>query len=311
MTVNDQTAPISVILAQHDARSFLVIQHGNLVFEWYAEGHDETTTLMLFSASKSITSMLIGAAIDDGLIASAQDPVAMYIPELADGGFDKVTIEAVLRMDSNSTYVEDDNPFGVHVEFNYTADLEEDILALEVRDDPHLEFTYKSGDNAILGLILDRVLDVSISEYLQARLLEPLGTEHEGIWSTDTSDGLERTWCCLALTSPDFARFGQLVLDQGTWNGVEVVSSEWFEASRTAAYSVDEWPSAYDESRLSNYGYQWWLVGNEAVVALGKDGQYLYTDLIRDLVIVRTGNSQGGIAWIDILYEVAHTYPAS
>ena len=106
---------------------------------------------MLFSASKSITSLLIGAATDDGLIGSVLDPVTTYLPELADGGFDRVTIEDLLRMDSNLDYIEDDNPFGIHVEFNYTADLEGDILNLELRDEPDEAFRYKSGDNAVLG----------------------------------------------------------------------------------------------------------------------------------------------------------------
>jgi CubicO group peptidase (beta-lactamase class C family) len=266
---------------------------------------------MLFSVTKSITSLLIGAAIEDGLIGSIDDPITDYLPELAAGGFEAVTIEDSLHMDSNSTYVEDDNPFGTHVEFNYTADLEQDILGLEVREEPHTEFTYKSGDNAILGLILHRVLEPeSITSYLQRRFLDPLGVEHPGVWSTDDEDGLERTWCCLALTAIDLARFGQLVLDDGAVDGQPVISPEWLGASFTPAYEADEWPADYAGSALSNYGHQWWLA-DEAVLALGKDGQYLYIDQDRDVVIVRTGTSQGGVGWVDLLQEVAEQFPAS
>lgn len=309
VSVEGEERILSEVLAERDALSFLVVQDGSLVYEWYAPDHDSATPSMLFSASKSVTSLLVGAAIEDELIEAVSDPVSRYVPELTDGGFDQVSIEDLLRMDSNSTYVESDNPFGVHVEFNYSADLEADILGLGVRDEPDIEFTYKSGDNAILGLILDRVLaPASITDYLQSRLLDPMGAEDTGIWSTDDSDGLERTWCCLALTARDFARFGQLALDRGNWNGTQLLPADWFEASFTPGYTADEWPADYDASRLTNYGYQWWLVGEEAVVAIGKDGQYLYVDFGGDLVIVRTGTSQGGIGWVDILAQLAERY---
>ncbi len=214
-------------------------------------------------------------------------------------------------MRSNSSYVEDDNPFGVHVEFNYTADLEADILGLAVRDEPHQQFTYKSGDNAILGLILHRVLaPESITDYLQRRLLDPLGTEHPGIWSTDDTDGLERTWCCLALTARDLARFGQLILDRGEVESRTLVPASWLDASFAPGYAPAEWPADYQESALVNYGYQWWLT-DTAVAGIGKGGQYLFVDPARDLVIVRTGTSQGGIGWLDLFIEIAEQFQSN
>ena len=300
---------VSAVLEQHDGLAMVVIHDGAIAYEWHSPNHDSTTPTMLFSVTKSITSLLVGAAIEDGLIKSVDDPITLYLPELATGGFEAVTIEEALQMDSNSTYVEDDNPFGTHVEFNYTADLEKDILGLAVRDEPHAEFTYKSGDNAILGLILDRVLEPeSITSYLQRRLLDPLGVEHPGVWSTDDDDGLERTWCCLALTAADLARFGQLVLDGGAVDGQQVISPEWLAVSFTPAYEAERWPADYAGSALTNYGYQWWLT-DDAVLALGKDGQYLYIDPNRDAVVVRTGTSQGGIGWVDLLQEVAEQLP--
>lgn len=306
VTRDGEPQPIGAVLAEHDGLAMVVVREGTIVYEWYAPDHDATTPSMVFSVTKSITSLLIGAAIDDGLIGSVGDPVTEYIPELAAAGFDAVTIENALRMDTDSTYVEDDNPFGVHVEFNYTSDLEADILGLAVRDEPHEGFVYKSGDNAILGLILHRLLaPESITAYLQRRLLDPLGVEHAGIWSTDHEDGLERTWCCLALTARDLARIGEMALDGSAVDGRQLIPAEWLAASFAPAYDPSEWPADYAGSALTNYGYQWWLVDGSAAVALGKDGQYLYVDPSRDVVIVRTGTSQGGIAWLDLLVEIA------
>jgi CubicO group peptidase (beta-lactamase class C family) len=310
VTVDGFVQPIGEVLAEREALGMVIVHDGSIAYEWYAPGHDETTPSMLFSVTKSITSLLVGAAIDDGLMGSVDDPVTTYIPELAPGGFDTVTIADALQMDTDSTYVEDDNPFGVHVEFNYTADLESDILGLAIRDQPHAEFTYKSGDNAIVGLILHRVLaPESITSYLQRRLLDPIGIESPGIWSTDDDDGLERTWCCLALTARDLAKFGQLVLDEGAVDGRQIVSPAWLTASFLPAYAGDEWPVEYEGSLLTSYGYQWWLVDDGAALAFGKDGQYLFIDPERRLVIVRLGTSQGGIGWVDVLVDVAQGFP--
>jgi CubicO group peptidase (beta-lactamase class C family) len=261
---------------------------------------------MVFSVTKSVLSLLVGAAIDDGIIGSVDDAVTDYLPEMSDAGFDGVTLEDLLRMDTDLAYVEDDNPFGIHVEFNYTDDLTGDILALGLRDEPDEVFRYKSGDNAILGLVLHRALgDLSITEYLHERLWEPLGAESGGIWSTDHEDGLERTWCCLAVSAPDLARLGQLAIQEGSWAGKQLIPADWLRASFAPGYDSNRWPADYADSPLESYGYQWWLTDEGARLALGKDGQYLYLDPKRSVVIVRLGDTQGGISWIPILEQVA------
>lgn len=303
--IEDETWALGDVLERHDTLAFVIIENGALAYEWYRDDHGPATPSMLFSVSKSVTSLLVGAAIHDGLIGSVADPATAYIPELADSEFDHVTVQDVLRMDSDLDYVEDDNPFGIHVEFNYTADLEGDILDLQLRDEPAQGFRYKSGDNAVLGLLLNRALGgTSITDYLNTRLLARMGSEHGGVWSTDEVDGLERTWCCLALTASDVARFGQLILNKGSWDDEQLVPPDYLEASFTPAYGADEWPPDYENSLLTNYGYQWWLIGEEAIVALGKNGQYLYVHPSHRVVIVRLGESQGGISWIDILHQI-------
>ena len=150
--------------------AFLIIQDDVLVFEYYGNGHSESAISQIFSTSKSILSILVGTAIDDGLITSVKDPVTKYVPELAGAGFENVTIENLLNMQSNMDYFENDNPFGEHVIFNFTNHLEDEILGLRVLTKPDRQFRYKSGDNALLGLILDRTLgDKTITQYIQER----------------------------------------------------------------------------------------------------------------------------------------------
>lgn len=285
-------------LESSDTIAFLVLKDGELRYEQYFQGHTHSSLSQAFSASKSITSILIGTAIDDVYIESVDQVVTNFVPELAGNGFDQVPIEDLLYMRSGIAYVENDIPFGIHVLFNYTLHLEDAILDLKMRKEYTKEFIYKTGDNALLGLILDRALgDKTITQYTQERLWTPLGMENDGVWTLDhEGDGLEKTWCCLAASARDFAKLGQLYLNRGMWNGQQIVSEEWVEQSTSfGAFDSSTWPRRFVDMGLEGYGYQWWLVSEEAgdFFAWGKDGQFIYVNPTSDVVIVRLGWSMG------------------
>jgi CubicO group peptidase (beta-lactamase class C family) len=299
-------ANLEDILASSRTLAFLVIQDDVILYERYLHGHSEAAISQVFSTSKSILSILIGAAIDDGLIGSVEDPVTAYVPELRGSGFEMVTIEDLLNMRSNLDYFENDNPFGEHVIYNFTDRLEQEILGLRLLQTPDEQFRYKSGDNALLGLILDRALDdQTITQYTQERIWNPLGMEDGGVWGVDRPDGLERTWCCLSLSARDLAKFGRLYLHGGNWDGTQIVSSGWVETSTTrGAYQAQEWPE--DLAHIWNYKYQWWLVSADGDYStLGKDGQYLYVHPEKNLIIVRLGEESGDLSWLQIFREIA------
>lgn len=297
---------LAATLENTQTLAFLVVREGRIVTEWYGERSGPEVRSMLFSVSKSLVSLLVGAAIDDGAIGSVDDAVTAYVPELADRGFADVTLEDLLRMDSSMDYVEDDNPFGIHIPFNYTRDLRPMILDLSVREEPDRQFQYKSGDNALLGLILERALDgPTLTSYLQARLWGPLGAQHPGSWNVDHRGGFERTWCCLAMTARDLARFGQLIVEGGRWNGQRLISQQWLDASFEPAFPSDRWPDDFAGSALANYGYQWWLLDDGSRLALGKNGQYLFIQPEQKVVIVRLGERQGEISWARLIQDIA------
>jgi len=285
-------------LESTDTVAFLIIKDGKIRYERYFQGHTQNSLSQAFSASKSITSILIGAAIDDGYIQTVDQVVADFVPELAGNGFDQVPIEDLLYMRSGMAYVENDIPFGIHVLFNYTSHLEDAILDLKMRKEYTKEFIYKTGDNALLGLILDRALgEKTTTAYTQERLWAPLGMENDGVWTLDREgDGLEKTWCCLAASARDFAKFGQLFLNRGEWNGQQILSETWIERSTVfGAFDSATWPHRFSDSGIGNYGYQWWLASEEAgdFFAWGKDGQFIYVNPAADMVIVRLGWSMG------------------
>ena len=301
------------ILEDNDSIAFLVLQGDTILYERYFQGHSSSSISQTFSISKSFTSALIGMAIYDGILQSADQAVTDYIPELIPAGFDKVSFRDLLTMTSGSSYLENDNPFREHVILNFTPELENKILDFSLEKEPGEVFRYKSGDNALLGLALSRALgQETITAYTQRRIWEPLGMQDQGVWTIDhQGDGLEKTWCCLAASARDLAKFGRLYLGDGSWNGRQLLSEDWIrESTAEAQIPGDLWPSDYLEAGWRNYGFQWWLASQEQgdFFALGKDGQFLYLNPEADLTIVRLGWSSGDLyssQWIKLFQVIA------
>lgn len=304
---------LEAIASSNDSIAFLVVQGDTIVFERYFQGQTASAPSQAFSMSKSFTSALIGMAIDDGYMEGVDQPITDYVPELSPAGFDSVRLRDLLNMTSGSSYMENDDPFGEHVTLNFTNHLEREILTFSMERQPGTLFRYKTGDNALLGLALSRALGPeTITDYAQRRMWTPLGMQDDGVWTIDHSrDGLEKTWCCLAASARDFAKLGRLYLDGGDWNGQRILSADWIEQS-TGVGQVPQaaWPQEYTDIGWWNYGYQWWLASEEAgdYFAFGKDGQFLYVNPVKDLIIVRLGWSMGDLSasqWIELFQAVA------
>lgn len=306
ITVEDKgDFSLDALLQANDTTAFLIIKDDTILFERYYNSGAQSSPSLSFSMAKSFLSILIGCALDDGYIRSVDQPVTDFVPELAANGFDRVTIKNLLQMTSGMDYVESDNPFGIHPRFYYTTHLEDEILKLRLKEEPGQEFIYKTGDNALLGLVLTRALGTKmITDYTQERLWGPLGMEYDGEWSIDQEgDGLEKTWCCLAATARDFAKLGRLYLNFGNWNGKQIVSRSWVEQSTKIDTS---------EGSAWNYQYQWWLASQDSgdFYAQGHLGQWMYVNPGKRLIIVRLGKRMGRLdsqEWIAILtYLVSH-----
>ncbi|MCP4420389.1 MAG: serine hydrolase [Chloroflexi bacterium] len=296
--VNGRSQPLDTFLQETDTVAFLIIKDDTILIENYYQGYDETTPTLAFSMSKSFLSILIGAAIDDGFIESIEQPVTDFVPELAAAGYDKVTIRHLLQMTSGMDYVEEEGrDSSLHNRFYYTTRLEHELLRLGLANEPGQEFSYKSGENGLLGLILSRAIaPQTITDYTQARLWQPLGMEQDGSWNldsendTDNSVGLEKTWCCLSAVARDYAKLGRLMLHNGNWNGKQIIPADWVAQST----QIDT-----DDGSVWNYQYQWWLItenGND-FTALGHLGQFVYVNPAENLIIVRLGTSRGGLEW--------------
>lgn len=307
---------LASLLEANDTIALLVVKDEAIVYERYFQEHTPASLSQLFSVSKSVTSALVGMAIDDGLFADVEQPITTYIPELSAAGFDGVTLHHLLTMMSGSSYQENDNIFGEHVILNYTPRLEERILQFEMETAPGTRFRYKSGDNALLALALSRALATeTLTEYAQRRLWTPLGMQDNAVWTIDhAGDGLEKSWCCLATSARDLAKIGQLYLDKGAWGGEQLVPASWVEQSTRNHIPAAEWPDEYRAAGWHGYGYQWWLASEAEgdFFALGKDGQYLYVNPTTRTVVVRLGWSQGELSggrWISLFQTLSAATP--
>ncbi len=286
-----KTQDFDTFLETNDTLAFVAIRHGKILAERYYNGHSATSISLSFSMAKSFTSILIGMAIEDGYLRSENQKVTEFIPELKANGFDRVTLRHLLQMTSGSDYIEADHPFCVHPWYYYTEDMTYYLTRTKILKEPGTQWRYKSGDNELLALILQRVLPegTTITDYMQRKLWEPLGMEDDARWSVDRlPDGLEKSYCCVAATARDFAKIGLLYLNGGEWNGRQIVPREWVEKSTKLDTS--------DGSRW-NYQYQWWKLSEsgEDFMAGGWLGQYIYVHKTYDLVLVRLGTSFGDI----------------
>lgn len=290
--------PLDQILENQRTAAFLIIKDDTILYERYFGGYSASTPVQVFSVAKSLFSILVGRAVDDGYF-SVNQPVTDFVPELAPRGFDRVTIEHLLQMASGSNYrqtgFDELSPFSLHPRFEYSPRLEKEITTtLKIIDEPGTQFIYKSGDTALLSLVLTRALkDKTITEYMQEAIWTPLGMEFDGYYTLDHAgaDALEKTWCCLALTARDLAKFGRLMLEDGNWNGTQIISSAWVKKSiQVDSNDPRDFGEFGSIPGFRGYQYQWWLASqDEAYYGNGHLEQFLYVNPAKRIIIVRLG----------------------
>lgn len=295
---------LDAFLARTGSRELLVLRDDTLVVERHANGSAHDATQTSFSMAKSFDSTLVGIAIADGAIHSLEDPIVRYLPELAGGGLEAVTIRDLLGMDSGLRYSGAGSggmPWQDDARTYYDPNLRRLALSVQAAVPPATRWEYNNYHPLLVGLILERVSGQSVSAYLSEKLWQPLGMEAPASWSLDsTGDGFEKMESGINARAADFARFGRLMLKQGWWNGQAVVPSAWVEqATRPNAPQLK-----------NDYGLFWWLDSERPgrFYAWGNLGQFIYVAPDRDAVVVRMGASYGGLdhsAWVSVLQQLA------
>jgi len=288
--------------------AFLVAKDTALLFEAYWDGYGKDSYSNSFSMAKSIVSLLVGCAINDGYIRSIDDPVGSYLPEFAEGDKAKITIKHLLTMSSGLSWDESYSTlFSLTTKGYYGNNLPQLVLNQTVVKEPGKTFEYRSGDTQLLSLIIEKATGETLSDYASEKIWTKVGAEHDALWCLDRNDGVEKAFCCFNSNARDFARFGQLVLNQGMWKGEQVVPASYLaEALTPATYLYDPETS----KNVDFYGYQWWMInidGYRAWYARGLLGQYIFVIPDLNAVVVRLGHVRNSNR-IDGAPEDVYTY---
>jgi len=272
---------------------------------------------VLHSTSKSFTSALIGIAIDQGYIASTQVKFYDLFNYGAYFNWDDrkadITLEDALTMRLGYEWDEwtlpytDPNNDLVFLENNYT-DWPKALLDLPMQFDPGTQFTYNTAATIAIGQALENATGIPMADFANQYLFYPMDITTAEWWLTPT--GLPNGGSGLFLLSRDMAKFGQLFIDDGVWQGQQLISPEWIADSVTRRVDISSW-ATYSEA----YGFQWWLDDFnfrgqtiEAYVTSGYGGQYIFCLPELDLVVAFTGRNYNNGVGVQALYDMVRQY---
>jgi CubicO group peptidase (beta-lactamase class C family) len=264
--------------------AFLIARNGELLYEEYWDGYGETSRTNSFSMAKSITTMLAQCAIQDGFMQSWDQRVIEFLPDLKGEYADQLTLRHLTTMTAGLEFNEHyTNPFDITARLYYGTDSEELMLEeVPVYREPGT-FEYQSGATQLLGLAVTKATRRTLSDYASDKLWRHMGAAHDAEWHLDSREGNEHAYCCFNSNARDFARFGQLMLQKGNWNGQQLLDTAFVEVA-VQPYAVP------------HYGYSFWLLtdaGTEVYYMRGIHGQYIITIPELDLVVVRLGHEMG------------------
>jgi CubicO group peptidase (beta-lactamase class C family) len=269
--------------------SMLILRNGYLVYESYFDPYTASSLYEVFSITKSLTSILVGLAIEDGFIQGVEVPISTYLPAGAfpaeDPRVKDITIEHLLTMTSGLGWLEERKYFN---ELYDQQDWVEYLLGLPLEEIPGTVFYYCSGCTHLLAVVLENAVSEPLLDYAQHRLFEPLGIQNY-TWEADPAGVPIGGWG-LSLQARDMAKLGQLFLQNGIWEGEQVVPGDWVQKSVSLQVVT---------GGELDYGYLWWIhprFGSYA--ALGRSGQTLMVIPEHKLVMVFTANQRPPIPYL-------------
>ena len=255
----------------------LVIQNGEIKVERYGLEHHANAPWVSFSVTKSVVSMLFGAAVKDGYIAFIDDPVSDYLPVFEDSPYADVSIKHILQMASGVAWNEDyadpasnivNLPGEEMAGFKYMRNLPRVAK-------PGTVFNYNTGETNIAGAILRKAVGKNLSDYASEKVFLPGGISNTANWLLGAPNGNEFAGCCISANLRDYGRIGLFALQNSQASSPSSpLAPNWMQQSTTPSPGYD------------GYGFFWWLTDSGVYSAQGVFGQFIFVDANRDLVIV-------------------------
>ena len=280
VTWNGKSVPFEQFLEETDTNAFLVIRKGKISYEKYFNGKKQSTILPSYSVAKTMTSLVIGQLIDEGMIKES-DTFVSILPEFkADSSFDKVTIKDLLDMNSgigvSDNYPSGPSGWGVAIAQMYASTDVNWFLKnnRKMTEEPGTFPEYRSVNTQMLGLIIQKITGRYLAAEFTDRIWQKVGADYDATWNVDREGGHEKAFCCFNATTRDYARVGQALMS----GDPKIASTSWKARLSTSAVKLDYgW----------GYGAQMWHPFPGINLMMGLHGQYIYMDALNDTVIVK------------------------
>jgi len=263
--------------------STVVIKNGKIINEYYKEGYNQDSVYNINSCSKSITSTLVGIAIDKGYIENVDIPISNYFPEILDKNSEQwkqITIKDLLTNTSGIQAVDDN-----WREWRASENWIDYILNNQVTSNPGTTFSYSTGNTHLLSAIIQKATGMKLDEFGKKYLFEPIGIK--SVECREDEQGISDGGNGYSLNAHDMAKFAMLYLNNGVWEGEQIVSSNWINEATTLKFNR--------RSGTANYGYQWWVrtFGEqkyESYFAQGHGNQFIFVVPKINLIVTFTSN---------------------
>ena len=296
-------------LSESKTNAFIVIKNGKVISENYYNNKNERTPFPSYSAAKTLTSFMIGQLIDQGKLKES-DTFVSVLPEYKAGTtFDQITVRDLLDMNSGIA-AKDDYPtgpqgWGVAIAQMYgSTDLKWWLSHnRKMTGTPGSDPVYKSINTQMLGMIVQKITGQSISKYFEKNVWQPIGAQDRAFWNVDHVGGTEKTFCCFNATARDYARIGQLLMNNGSAaiGGGNVLSASWMKRLKTPVVTLDEW----------GYGAQIWHPYPGVMMLDGLHGQYVYVQQDVGVIIVKlsdypTDDGSMSKKVVEVLQQIAN-----
>jgi CubicO group peptidase (beta-lactamase class C family) len=268
-------------LSLNRVSGLLTLKDGKIAHEDYELGNNEKSRWVSWSVVKSVSSTLVGAAIKDGYIAGLDDPITKYLPEIAGGAYDGVTVRNVLQMASgvkwDETYTDPKSDrrhmLNLQIEQKPGAIIKF-MSSLRRAGAPGTIWNYSTGETHVVGALVHAAVKRPLAQYLSEKIWSKFGMESDATWWLESPDGMEVGGSGLSATLRDYGRFGLFVAEGGKANGQQVVPEGWYSEAGS---------SKKVGGKTVDYGYMWWTYGDSAnsvhrgaFQAEGIFGQFIY-----------------------------------
>ena len=281
---NETDMTVADLLDSEHLMGLLVVQDGKVLMEHYAVDHGAEVPWVTFSVTKSVTSLLIGAAIKDGYIDSVADPIVKYLPRLAGSEYGESRVQDILQMASgiawNEDYEDPESDVARAAALNGVA-LTDYLAQLPRVAPPGTRFNYNTAESNLLGEVLRSAIGMNAAPYLSQKIWQPMGMESDANWLLSLPEDRETGGCCISATLRDYARLGLLALADGVLpDGTRILPEGWMAASTAPSEGYE------------GYGYKWWLDADGRYGAYGIFGQTIAVDPEAKLVIAVHSNAQ-------------------